>query len=94
MALERPKNLKKEEEEEGFLVHVLQLGRMRDAAMEKMRVDQQRLVQLGNLLNASIETKELREQSDLEVDIDRYIHLSQVLQTCIVHIAFLFHNVD
>jgi len=67
MGLERPKNVKKEEEEEGFLVHVLQLGRMRDAAMEKMRVDQQRLVQLGNLLNASIETKELREQSDLEV---------------------------
>merc|ERR1719341_2459790 len=72
MALEeRPKNYnthnKEEEEEEGFLVHVLQLARMRDAAMEKMRVDQQRLVQLGNLLNASIETKELREQSDLEV---------------------------
>ena len=70
MALERPKNSSihnKEEEEDGFLVHVLQLARMRDAAMEKMRVDQQRLVQLGNLLNASIETKELREQSDLEV---------------------------
>lgn len=69
MALERPKNSSphKEEEEEGFLVHVLQLARMRDATMEKMRVDQQRLVQLGNLLNASIETKELREQSDLEV---------------------------
>ena len=74
MALERPKNVKEgEEEEEGFLVHVLQLGRMRDAAMEKMRVDQQRLVQLGNLLNASIETKELREQSDLEVDINKYL---------------------
>jgi len=70
MALELPKNSNtqnKEEQEEGFLVHVLQLARMRDAAMEKMRVDQQRLVQLGNLLNASIETKELREQSDLEV---------------------------
>ena len=71
MALERPKNSsihnKEEEGEDGFLVHVLQLARMRDAAMEKMRVDQQRLVQLGNLLNASIETKELREQSDLEV---------------------------
>ena len=69
MALEMPRTPNKHEgeEEDGFLIHVLQLARMRDAAMEKMRVDQQRLVQLGNLLNASIETKELREQSDLEV---------------------------
>ena len=58
---------KLEKEDDGFLVHVFQLAQMRDATMEKMRVDQQRLVQLGNLLNASIETKELREQSDLEV---------------------------
>ena len=69
MALEMPRspNSKVEKEDDGFLVHVFQLAQMRDATMEKMRVDQQRLVQLGNLLNASIETKELREQSDLEV---------------------------
>ena len=53
----RSSNSKVEKEDDGFLVHVFQLAQMRDATMEKMRVDQQRLVQLGNLLNASIETK-------------------------------------
>jgi len=50
-----------------FLVHVQLLSRMRDAALSKMRVDQLKLIQLGNLLNASFESEELREHSDLEV---------------------------
>jgi anaerobic glycerol-3-phosphate dehydrogenase len=50
-----------------FLVHVQLLSRMRDAAHSKMRVDQLKLIQLGNLLNASFESEELREHSDLEV---------------------------
>ena len=50
-----------------FLVHVQLLGRMRDAALTKMKVDQMKLIQLGNLLNASFESEELREYSDLEV---------------------------
>jgi len=50
-----------------FLVHVQLLSRMRDAAHSKMRVDQLKLIQLGNLLNASFESEELREYSDLEV---------------------------
>ena len=50
-----------------FLVHVQLLSRMRDAAHSKMRVDQLKLIQLGNLLNASFESEELRENSDLEV---------------------------
>jgi len=50
-----------------FIVHVQLLSRMRDAAHSKMRVDQLKLIQLGNLLNASFESEELREHSDLEV---------------------------
>jgi len=50
-----------------FLVHVQLLSRMRDAAHSKMRVDQLKLIQLGNLLNASFESEELREYSDLDV---------------------------
>ena len=50
-----------------FLIHVQLLSRMRDAAHSKMRVDQLKLIQLGNLLNASFESEELREHSDLEV---------------------------
>ena len=40
----RSPNSKVEKEDDGFLVHVFQLAQMRDATMEKMRVDQQRLV--------------------------------------------------
>ena len=49
-----------------FLVHVQLLSRMWDAAHSKLRVDQLKLIQLGNLLNASFESEELREHSDLE----------------------------
>ena len=52
---------------ERFLSHVHVLGKIRDTASTKMQVDSQRLIQLGNLLNASLATKDLREEADLNV---------------------------
>ena len=50
-----------------FKDHVERLNKMRDLIQSKLHIDSLRLVQLGNLLNASIETKNMREKSDLEV---------------------------
>ena len=36
--------------------------------MTKIRVDQLKLAQLGNLIDASYQSEELREYSDLEVE--------------------------
>ena len=41
---------------------------MRDATVTKIRVDQLKLAQLGNLIDASYQSEELREYSDLEVE--------------------------
>jgi len=49
-----------------FLVHVQLLSRMRDATLTKIRVDQLKLAQLGNLIDASFQSEHLRENSDLE----------------------------
>ena len=41
---------------------------MRDATLTKIRVDQLKLAQLGNLIDASFQSEHLREHSDLEVE--------------------------
>ena len=46
----------------------LLLSRMRDATLTKIRVDQLKLAQLGNLIDASFQSEHLREDSDLEVE--------------------------
>ena len=43
-------------------------SRMRDATLTKIRVDQLKLAQLGNLIDASFQSEDLRENSDLEVE--------------------------
>ena len=51
-----------------FHLPSLLLSRMRDATLTKIRVDQLKLAQLGNLIDASFQSEHLRENSDLEVE--------------------------
>ena len=51
-----------------FYLPSLLLSRMRDATLTKIRVDQLKLAQLGNLIDASFQSEHLRENSDLEVE--------------------------